>query len=584
MPSGTMAPSSSSSNKEGAASPGPNSSSAVAIAAGLKRHGVEVTFGQSLPSAIQLANPLFGIRQIAYRTENAGGVMADAYARVSGKVSVVTAQNGPAATLLVAPLAEALKASVPVVALVQEVSRDAYDKNAFQEMDHFALFSGCAKWVRRVDRASRTDDYVDMAFTAAATGRPGPAVLLCPADYLTEAAEIAERRQARLGTYPLDRIAPDPAQVARAADLLAGAKGPLIIAGGGVHLSGAAQALAALQEGAGLPVATTNMGKGSVDERHPLSLGVAANAMGRNGSTRHLRPMIENADVILLVGTRTNQNGTDSWRLYPRGATYIHIDVDGQEVGRNYEAVRLVGDAKLSLEAISAALADRDLGARRAARAGIESTIAAGREAFRGEAEAVMSSAASPIRPERLMGDINSVLTPDTIVAADASYSSLWVTNYLVSQRAGQRFLTPRGLAGLGWGLPMALGAKVAAPDAPVICISGDGGFGHCWAELETARRMKLPVVLVVLNNGVLGYQKDAEHVKFGAYTDACHFATVDHAAIARACGCNGERIEKAEDFLPALRNALSADTLTLLDVVTDPDARPPLTFYEGHF
>jgi acetolactate synthase I/II/III large subunit len=123
-----------------------NSSAAVNIAAGLKRHGVEVTFGQSLPSAIQLANPLFGIRQIAYRAENAGGVMADAYARISRKVAVVTAQNGPAATLLVAPLAEALKASVPVVALVQEVARDTYDKNAFQEMDHFALFSSCAKW------------------------------------------------------------------------------------------------------------------------------------------------------------------------------------------------------------------------------------------------------------------------------------------------------------------------------------------------------------------------------------------------------------------------------------------------------
>jgi acetolactate synthase-1/2/3 large subunit len=130
----------------------------------------------------------------------------------------------------------------------------------------------------------------------------------------------------------------------------------------------------------------------------------------------------------------------------------------------------------------------------------------------------------------------------------------------------------------------LALGAKVAAPDAPVICLSGDGGFAHCWAELETARRMKLPVALIVLNNGILGYQKDAENVKFGAYTDAIHFAPVDHAAIARACGCNGERVERVADFLPALRKALASDTLTLLDVVTDPEARPPLTFYEGHF
>lgn len=561
-----------------------NASAAVAIAAGLKRHGVEVTFGQSLPSAVQLANPLFGIRQIAYRAENAGGVMADGYARISGKVAVVTAQNGPAATLLVAPLAEAFKASIPVVAIVQEVNRDTYDKNAFQELDHFALFSSCAKWVKRVDRGSRTDDYIDMAFTAAATGRPGPAVLLCPADYLNEAAEIAERRQAELGWFPLDRVAPDPAQVAKAAELLANAKAPVVFAGGGVHLSGATEALATLQENACLPVATTNMGKGSVDERHPLSLGVAANAMGKHGSTRHLTGMIGEADVVLLIGTRTNQNGTDSWRLYPKGATFIHIDMDGQEIGRNYEAVRLVGDAKLAIEALNEALAARDLGARRAARAGVEAKIKAGKGAFAKEAAPLTGSDKSPIRPERIMNEINGVMTPDTIVVADASYSSLWVTNYLVSQRAGQRFLTPRGLAGLGWGLPMALGAKVAAPDKPVICLSGDGGFGHCWAEMETARRMKLPVVLIVLNNGILGYQKDAEIVKFRGHTDAVHFETVDHAAIARACGCNGVRIERVEELRPALEKALASDTLTLLDIVTDPEARPPITWYEGHF
>lgn len=563
---------------------GQNSTVAIAIAESLHRHGVQVTFGQSLPSAIQLANPLFGIRQVAYRAENAGGVMADAYARISRKVGVVTAQNGPAATLLVAPLAEALKASVPVVALVQEVARNTYDKNAFQELDHFALFSGCAKWVRRVDQASRANDYIDMAFTAATTGRPGPAVLLCPADFLNEAAEKVEMRSAQLGTFPLDRVSADPQRVEEAADLLANAKEPLVIAGGGIHLSGAAEEIARLQDLASLPVATTNMGKGSVDERHPLSLGVAANAMGARGSTRHLKPLIDRADVILLIGTRTNQNGTDSWTLYPKGATYIHLDVDGQEVGRNYEAVRLVGDAKLTLEALVAAMSRRDLAARTGARARLEGEIAAGQKTFAEAVAAVTSSSASPIRPERLMADINTILTPETIVAADASYSSLWVTNYLVSQRPGQRFITPRGLAGLGWGLPFALGAKVARPEAPVICISGDGGFGHCWAELETARRMKLAVVLVVLNNGVLGYQKDAEDVKFGDHTDAVFFEPVDHAAIARACGCNGRRITRPEEFLPAVREAIAADTLTLLDVITDPAARPPLTFYEGHF
>ncbi len=152
------------------------------IAVALQRHEVEVIFGQSLPSAVVLACEAIGIRQLAYRQENTGGAMADGYARKSGRIAVVCAQNGPAATLLVPPLAEALKASVPIVALVQEVERPQLDRNAFQELDHTALFSACAKWIRRVITADRIDDYVDQAFIEAGSGRPGPAVLLLPAD------------------------------------------------------------------------------------------------------------------------------------------------------------------------------------------------------------------------------------------------------------------------------------------------------------------------------------------------------------------------------------------------------------------
>ena len=193
--------------------------------------------------------------------------MADGYARASGKVAVVTSQNGPAAALLVAGLAEALKASVPVVALVQDVRRTQTDKNAFQDLDHPELFRACSKWVKRVPQLARIDDYIDMAFTAAASGRPGPAVLLLPQDLLVEPAANVESatRSANLGTYPLDRTLADPDKIAQAALLLATAKNPLIVAGGGVHISGAQAELAQLQEAAGIPVATTVMGKGAVE-------------------------------------------------------------------------------------------------------------------------------------------------------------------------------------------------------------------------------------------------------------------------------------------------------------------------------
>lgn len=567
-----------------AAAPRTNVTGAHLLAAALQRHGVREVFGQSIPSALFLAGPDYGIRQIGYRTENAGAAMADAYARVSGKVAVVAAQNGPAATLLVAGLGEALKASIPVVAIVQDVHRKLTDKNAFQELDHFALFGCVSKWVRRVSDSGRLDDYVDMAFAAAASGRCGPAVLLVPVDVLDEHPQFdpdAPRRQAALGHYPLDRSIADPDRVQEAAALLAEAKAPIVIAGGGVHSSQGWAELEALQA-QGLPVATTVMGKGGVDETHPLSVGVVGYFMAPRGRSAHLRELVTEADVVLLVGNRTNQNGTDSWSLYPEGARYIQIDIDGEEIGRNYEALRLAGDAKLTLAALVEALKARKPTGLDARRGALEARIAAGKEAHRQELAALVDMQAAPLRPERLMADIDAVLTPEMLAVADASYASIWIANFLTARRAGQRFVTPRGLAGLGWGLPFAIGAKTARPEAPVICVTGDGGFGHVWAELETARRMKTPIVVVVLNNQVLGYQKHAELSLFGAHTDVCHFEAVDHAAIARACGCEGVRVDAPDDFAPALAAALKHDGVTVIDAITDPRAYPPITSFMG--
>jgi len=561
-----------------------NANVALRLAEAFARHGVTVTFGQSLPSAFHLAAPHAGIRQAAYRQENAGGAMADGYARISGRVGVVTAQNGPAATLLVAPLAEALKASIPIVALVQEVTRATTDKNAFQELDHLAMFAPVAKWVRRIDRVDRLEDYVDMAFVAATSGRPGPAVILVPADLLVEDAPPPSPRKACLGIYPLDRSVADPAAVERVAALLADARNPIVVAGGGVHLSGAYDELAAVRDAAHLPIATTTMGKGVIDESHPLSVGVVGYVMGRGARSFGLRDIIDRSDLVLLVGNRTNQNGTDSWKLFPPSATFVHLDIDPMEVGRNYESVRLVGDAKLTLVALAGALGHRDLSVREAARPALEAEIAKAVADWRHIVASVRSRNGSPVRPERVMAELDMRMSPEDIAVADASYASIWIVGGLEGRKPGQRFLTPRGIAGLGWGLPMAIGAQLAAPQRRVVCLCGDGGFAHSWAELETLRRLSLPITVLVLNNGILGYQKHAEDVMFGEHTDAVDFAAVDHAAIARACGVEARRVERGEDVGAALDAAFSSGQPMLIDVITDPDAKPPISFYAGHY
>lgn len=562
---------------------GSNLSAARVFAAALSRHGVECVFGQSIPSRLFLTLPDFGIRQIGYRTENAGAVMADGYARMTNKVGVVTAQNGPAAALLVAGLAESLTASTAVVAIVQETSAANRDRNAFQELDHLDLFKGCAKWIRRIEDVNRIDDYVDMAFREATSGRPGPAVLLVPMDVMEAKQAAMSGRQQKLDSFPLDRPLADPDAIAEATELLRNARSPLLWAGGGVHLSGACAELAALQEAAHLPVATTMMGKGTIDDAHPLSIGVIGYCMGTRSATKFLRPLIEDADVILAIGNRTNQNGTDSWSLIPRTARLIHIDIDPREVGRNYEALRLVGDARTTLRALRARLESGDLARRRTQRPRLEQAITEGRTRHRAEIADVAQSNASPIRPERVMAELDRLLTPDHIVVADASYSSAWITNNLRSRRPGQRFLSPRGIAGLGWGLPMAIGAKLARPDAPVFCLAGDGGFAHVWSELETAKRMECHVVVAILNNQILGYQKHAELLSYGAHTDACDIHFVDHAAIARAVGCRGIRVDHAEDVAAALDGAFKVigNTTTLIDIAIDPEAHPPITGFE---
>lgn len=548
----------------------------------LKKNGVEYIFGQSNPSKIMLAAMEIGIRQIAYRQENSGTYMAQGYSMMTGKTGIVAAQNGPAATLLVPGLAEDLKAGHPVIAIVQEVALNHAEKNAFQELDHEKLFMGCSKWVKKIYSAERIEDYVDMAFMAANEGKPGPAVLLCPVDIFNDTLETesTSNRSMNLGHYPLDRKLPDPEKIQEAAELLLSARNPIVYAGGGVFSSGAVSELRSMQEEFSLPVATTTMGKGSVDELHPLTIGVIGYYMGNRSSTKFLKPMVQDADVVLLVGNRTNQNGTDSWTLLPENAAYIHIDIDSMEIGRNYEALRLAGDAKLTLKALSDALRRGDASRRHENRGDIEKRIAEAREQHKQEVLDVTTSNISPIRIERFVAEVEKQLSDDHIVAADASFASIWIANYLTAVK-DRKFLFPRGLAGLGWGMPMAMGAKLAAPGRPVFCLTGDGGFAHVWSELEACKREHIDVVCAVINNNRLGYQYFAELYKFGAYTNACDIDDVDYVKIAEACGHTGFVIEKPEDIEDVLKKAFAAKGTVIIDVRTEANCTPPLPFID---
>ena len=553
------------------------------LAIALKRNKVEYIFGQSNPTKITLAAISLGIRQIAFRQENSGSYMAQGYAMAAGTIPVVTAQNGPAATLLVPGLAEDLKAGHPVVAIVQEVALNQAEKNAFQEIDHEKLFLGCSKWVKKIYSADRIEDYVDMAFTVAASGKPGPAVLLCPVDIFndTSMTELTSHRKMSLGHYPLDRQLPAPTALEKAADLLLNAENPLVFAGGGIFSSRATDEIKELQKRFSLPVATTMMGKGSVDETNPLTVGVIGYAMGNRGATKFLRPLVQKSDVVFLIGNRTNQNGTDSWTLLPDEATFIHLDIDPLEIGRNYESIRLLGDAKVTIAALIDVMSKGDLSKRKAKAQDVIVEIKNAREKHIEEIQDVIHSDISPIRIERFMDCVDRKLKDDHIVVSDASFASIWCTNYLKAK--GEReFYFPRGLAGLGWGLPMAMGCKVAKKDKKVFCLSGDGGFAHVWSELETCKREGIDVVCAVINNSRLGYQYYAEMFKFGDYTNACDIEDVNYAGIASSCGLTGLTITKPEDIEPVIEKAFAAKGTVVINIETEKMCAPPIPFIES--
>jgi acetolactate synthase-1/2/3 large subunit len=553
------------------------------IAEAIKRHGVQYIIGQSIPSAVTLAAVELGITQILARTEKDGAIIGDGFARITNTIPVVTSCSGPGTALLACGLGEAFYSSVPLVALIQDIPAAYTDRNAAQEFDDLAMLQAVTKHARRVTQADRIVDYIDRAFLIAGSGRPGPVALLIPPEVLAAAAVEPEfSRVSSYGHYPLDLVQPAEPALADAVNAIRVAERPVVIAGGGVLRSQAKAELRAFVDATGFPVGTTTMGRGAIEDEHPLSLGPLTYAIGNRSLGKHSRPILDEADLVILVGTRTNQNGTHSWKLYPRNARFIHIDIDPQEIGRTYEALRLVGDAKYTLQALINRLAGKAIAASNSGTA-TAARIRRARDEHTREVVPVVNSTKVPLRPERVLAALNEIAPDGTVMVADASYASTWVTNYVSAKKGRSRFVTPRGQAGIGWGFPLALGAKLGAPKDYTVYFGGDGAFGYTWSELETAIRHGMTkLVAIVLNNSVFGYQKDAEDVAIGQHTKALHMAPVDHAAIARACGWEAIRVTGPDEIVPALKTAFSTEGPIFIEIISDPMAYPPLITFDN--
>jgi len=547
---------------------------AEAVVEMLKAHGVEIIFGlcgdTSLPLYDALARLPHGMRHVLTRDERHAAYMADGYARVSGKVGVCEGPSGGGATYILPGLVEANESSIPVLAINTEVSVSSRGRFSLTELDQKTLMKPLTKWNAVLDRSADIPRVLRKAFEEMTTGRPGATHIALPFDVQNGPVERSDVwADPTLGAYPSRRTAPDGFFVELAAKLIRSCRNPVFICGGGVVLSGAEAELAELAEKLSAPVATTISGKGSIDERCALSVGV----VGSNGGTPETRTVVDAADLVIFVGCRAGSVTTERWRHpAPGRAKIIHIDVDPAVPGANYKVdVPLVGDAKLCLSLLNEAVQEvkRDL----------TSVDRAKREKFN-KFEALAASNDSPIKPERVVADLQETLDKDSIVVADPGTPCPYLSAYYVVRSTGRRYFSNRAHGALGYALAASIGAHFARPQVKTVAVMGDGSFGMCVGELETAVRLKLPITFIVISNAVYGWIKAGQKTGYGERYFSVDFGVTDHAKVAEAFGVRSFRVSQPEKLKQVLKQAFSHGGPTLVDIVCQPlhEARAPVS------
>ncbi len=503
--------------------------------------------------------------------ERCGVFAADAYAKVSGRVGLVDATLGPGATNLVTGLIEALNAGTPLVAFVGDAHRQHAWKNMTQEARQTEILRPACKDLLRIEHTSRIPELIRRAFLIATSGRPGPVVVAVPEDICHGTLPFSEEEfavDARYQAAPAIRCRPAADDTARAAGLLVSAKRPLMLCGGGVHISQAAEAVSAFARAHNIPVAHTMTGKGAVACTDPLSAGL----FGRYD--RIANALIDEADVLLIAGCKLGEIATKRFTIPPKGKTVIHLDIVAEEFGRTYQpAVALWGDVREGIRDLAAALG-ADAMRLHAMRADYAANVAKRMAAWKAGVMERLTSNETPINVARMLHELNGVMPADGILVADGGFAAHWAGLLYDTKRAGRGFVPDRGFASIGYGLPGAIGAALAGKGRPVVSLTGDGGFNMALGDLETARRMGLSFAIVVFNNAASGYVKALQHLMYGegAYQSS-DLAETNYARVAEAMGCVGIRVEDPKDLAGAFKQGLAAKGVpTVIDVVVTRD------------
>ena len=423
----------------------------------------------------------------------------------------------------------------------------------------------------QIDGVERLPDLLRQAFRSATSGCPMPVHLEVAGNFgqaIEGRADLDGIFETQFARYPAFRPVAEPEQIQQVAQRLAQAKRPVIVAGGGVASSSAQAEVMELAQMLGIPVATSLNAKGTIAENHRLSVGVVG-LYSRDCANR----VVVEADLVFFIGSHTGSQVTNGWQIPRPAAAVIQLDIDAQELGRNYPNVAsLCGDAKATLRRLIQTLEAHEPDPRWLER--VNQLVGQ----WRGEMEPLRNSAAVPIRPERLCREVEAFFPDSAVLVSDTGHAGIWTGTHIELKQPGQTYL--RAAGSLGWAVPAALGAKCAEPDRPVICFTGDGGFYYHMAELETAIRYGLNVVIVINDNHALSQEADIFADAYGGRQqeglEMWQFQDIDLAAVARSMGCFGVQVRQPDQIQNALAEALDSGRPAVVDVVTDINALAP--------
>ncbi len=514
---------------------------------------------------------------VTVRHEQIASHAADAYARVTGRASVVLSHLSPGLTNCATGVANAALDCIPMVVIAGDIPTHYYGKHPHQEVN---LHADAAQWeiyrpfvkrAWRVDRADLMAEILEKAFHLAESAQPGPVLVNVPMDIFSEVIPSDSFDRIRDNTRALKKPSIDDETAREIVEALAKAENPVAYVGGGILLAQASEELREFVEQMGLPVAHSLMGKGALRDDHPLVLGMTG-----FWGTELVNQSCLNADYIFAVGTRFKEADCSSW--YPGytfnipGSKVIHIDIEPQEIGRNYPTeIGVVADAKAALRVLNRVA--REMYPEGFKRPALEKQITDFRTEFKARNEEMATSAAFPMMPERILADTRKALPEDAIITTDVGWNKNGVGQQFDILTPGS-ILTPGGFATMGFGPPGAIGAKLAAPDRVVLSLVGDGGFGQNPSMLATAVELDLGIIWLVMNNNafgtIAGLQKAHYGLTYGTTFPGSAAAPANgpgYADIARAYGAEGHKLSAADELLPALEAAIASGKPTVLDV-----------------